>query len=118
MSSEIGIYQVTLVSRERKLDYIPVDILIKGMIIAGWKDWKEKCEKIPIYNGAGIKKPSFDLMSYAEAHDVLPPINAVMYSGIKFAKCPAYAWIIRIIEMIIPALIIDRLLVFNGERPK
>jgi fatty acyl-CoA reductase len=118
MSSELGIYQVTLTSPDRKLDYVPVDILIKAMIIAGWKDWKEKTENLQIYNAAGVLSPSFGAMSMAKCEEIVPPINAIMYHGPKFTSCKYYAWIVRVVEMIIPAIIIDGLLVWSGEKAK
>lgn len=118
IGAAIGVYQITLTSGDCKLDYVPVDILIKAMIIAGWKDWKEKSENLPIYNASGIFSPSFASMKEAEVCKILPPINAIMYNSITFTNCAFYAWIVRIVEMFIPAMILDKLLMLSGQRPR
>ncbi|XP_070507994.1 fatty acyl-CoA reductase 2-like isoform X2 [Chironomus tepperi] len=116
----LGILHASMVDGFRKLDYISVDLCVKGMIVAAWKTWKEHqtTAEIPIYNATSSKKPSFYSMSWQKMHQVYPSNNSIMYMDMTHTKCIFLFWLIKIVEQIIPALIYDGLLRLTGKKPK
>lgn len=118
MANGFGLQHVLTVDESIRLDYVPVDLCVKGMIVAAWTTWKDEVEAIPIYNASSIKNTS--LVSFRDS-DVIkkcPPLMAIMYQSVTITKCKFYAWIVRILESLIPAMIIDGLLMMLGKKPK
>lgn len=111
---------VVSVDRYAFLDYIPVDFCVKGMIISACKTWREinYVQEIPIYNAAAIIKSSFVSFHHSDVLQKNPPLMAVMYQSAVFTKCKFFAWIVRIVENLIPALIIDCILSIGGKKKK
>lgn len=109
-----------MVDKRRKLDYVPVDICVKGSIVAAWKTWKERktTKMIPIYNSTSIKNPSFVSINDQQIHIKYPSMNTIMYIEVTHVNCSFIAWTIKIVEQIIPALILDGILRMNGKKPK
>jgi hypothetical protein len=99
---------------------VPVDICVKGMLIAAWKTWRENAPAMPvsIYNASSLKKASFFSLKANNVIDEYPPMQAIMYQDHWYIKCRFIGWVIRIVEQIIPALIIDGLLTVVGEKTK
>jgi hypothetical protein len=101
---------------------IPVDICVKGMIIASWKVWKEnfiKSEKIEVFNAASIKFVSYESLS--SASDMVkkyPSKNCIGLISVTFTSCRFYSTILKIFRHFIPAIFIDGLLFATGNQPK
>jgi len=104
----------------RKLDYVPVDLCVRGMIVAAWKTWKERqvTKEIPIYNATSTKRPSFYSMSWQKLHNVYPSKNSIMYVDVTHTSYVFLFWMIKIVEQLIPAVIYDGLLRLGGRKPK
>lgn len=113
-----GFQHVTTIQADIKLDYVPVDLCVKGMIVSSWRVFKEKTQEIPIFNASSIKTPSLGMLQNSPEPVKYPPLMAFMYCSNTFTTCFYYAWIIRILENLIPSMILDRLLVLKGEKPK
>lgn len=109
-----------MVDEERKLDYIPVDLCVRGMLVAAYKVCNEHptTKSLPIYNATSIKKPSFRNMNDQKIHVKHPSRNAIMYVSVTHTSCWFLAWTIKIFEQIIPALVLDGLLRWKGRKPK
>lgn len=105
-------------NQDNILDYVPVDICVKGMIVAGFKDFKEKSENIPIYNGSSIKLVSLRALKDCKSIHENPPLQAISYLGITFTKCKFIFWVIKILECLIPAMILDVAAKVVGEKPR
>jgi hypothetical protein len=120
MSHLLGLSHVTTVDPEIRLDYIPVDLCAKGMIVSAFKTYQErqKVTEIPIYNAANIKTMPFTTLISATGYQSNPPLNAVMYRGQTYTHCFFYAWIVRIFENLLPMLLLDGLLMLNGKKKK
>jgi hypothetical protein len=90
------------------------------MIVSSYKMSKEQNPKaeIPIYNAARIKRISFGLMNSTNADEMFPSIKKLMYRSMTFSKCKFRVWQIRILESLIPALIVDKLMQWCGQKPQ
>jgi hypothetical protein len=49
---------------------------------------------------------------------VHPSMQCVGIPSMTFTKCVFYAWLLRIFRNLIPALILDALLLVSGNKPK
>jgi hypothetical protein len=114
----MGVSHVSNVSGDTVLDYVPVDICVKGMIITAWKTWRERAPVMPIYNACGLKKATVIAFQRNTIVDDYPPKEAIMYYDHYHIKCRYLGWVVRIVEQIIPALVIDGLLKVTGQRTK
>lgn len=107
-----------------ELDIIPVDICVKGMIIAAWKQWRDQqnllASEMPIYNATSVKVCSYNsmMMSLTDSTEKYPPIKLFGIPSMTMTKCVFYAWIIRIFRCILPALIVDGFLKLTGNKPQ
>lgn len=109
-----------------KMDMIPVDTCIKGMIIASYKTWrdKERCLKdggnvIPVYNATSLRHVSYSSLN--RTSDVIraqPSLNAFGTPHVTFSACIYYVWILRIFRHIIPAVLVDILLRISNNKPR
>jgi alcohol-forming fatty acyl-CoA reductase len=117
-----GINHVLDIKGSNILNMIPVDICVKGMIIASWKVWKEnfiKSEKIEVFNAASIKFVSYESMGDGEnAIKKYPSKNCIGPVSVTFTTCRFYSTILKIFRHYIPAMIIDGLLFATGNEPK
>lgn len=103
------------------MNFIPVDICVKGMIIASYDVWKEKRQNDlpPVYNAASINIVKYEqLQANREIPKEYPSINALGETDTTFTTCAFYAWIIRIFRNLIPAVIIDTLLRISNQKPR
>lgn len=104
------------------MDSVPADVVARGLIITAWKTWKDQALveplEIPVYNAARIQLMTYGATrSLRVLHDY-PPELAIMYCATVFTTCTPYSWLIRIVESIIPAIILDTILKLSGSKPK
>lgn len=76
--------------------------------------------RTPIYNAASIKTPVYESLSYDMVSMVekFPSVNMLGIPSITYTTCVYYAWMIRIVRNIIPALIIDGILKITAGKTK
>lgn len=127
LAASFGIAQVfSTIKINSRLDIVYADVVVKGMMIAAFKNNKDyqtskinrSCLEIPIYNAAKIQNvltKSFELIRVLKD---FPPDKSIMYCSALFTSCPFLSWMVRIVESFIPALIIDGILRINGMKPK
>lgn len=118
LATGMGLYHVALMDGDIVFDYIPVDICVKGMIVAAWKDWKEKSENLPIYNASSVKLASMESMKRVKKLFDNPPLDAIMYCSMFFTQCKFIYWVVKIIESLIPAMILDQVAKMVGLRAR
>lgn len=118
VANGFGLQHVLPVDENIRLDYVPVDLTVKGMIVAAWTTWKDEIDEIPIYNASSIKNTSLVSFRNSDVIQKSPPLMAIMYQSVSITKCTFYAWIVRILESLIPAMIIDGLLMMLGRKPQ
>lgn len=118
VASAFGINHVSSIDENIIYDYIPVDLCIKSLIVAGFKDYTEKSQMLPIYNSSSVKQASMTSLNHAQLVHDTPPVKAVMHFGMTFTKCAFVFWMIKIIEGLIPALIMDGIAKLVGIKPK
>jgi hypothetical protein len=123
LTGAIGISHLTNLRGSNEMNMVPIDICIKGMLVAAFKVWRDRDfrqeSEIPIYNSASIKIITYD--SFNDSSAVVAQFPSLKIIGIPhmtFTTCTFYGWIIRIFRMLIPALIIDGLLLISGNKPQ
>lgn len=104
------------------LDIIPVDICVKGMILASAKDQKsdEMPTEAPVYNAASIRTISIQQLQEA-AKSLMennPLENSIGLPSIIFTKYKLCLIFFTIYLQILPALLIDGLLILFCKKPK
>lgn len=123
----MGINHVMNLAGKQTMNVVPVDLCVKGLLIAAWKYWKDQqnqstgvISEIPVYNSASIKIISYDSMKYGMMDYVEnnPSVNLIGLPSVTFTTCVYYAWIIRIFRNLIPALFLDVVLLIARQKPK
>lgn len=99
---------------------IPVDICVKGMIIASEKHKKgsQRFEAIPVYNAASVHE--FTLKEMLAAVDQLEDHyleNAIGIPHITLVESKLLGTILKFLYQIVPALLIDGCLLIAGRKP-
>lgn len=119
----LGLVHVLNFSGNNKMDLIPVDVCVKGMIIASHKVWVDRMQgiddKISLYNATSTRIVSFE--SISETNDFFfkyPPKDVLGIPSATFSNCIYYVWILRIFRQLIPALFFDTLLCMTRNQPK
>lgn len=113
-----GIKRVQIGSLD--IEVIPVDICVKGMIIASWKHQKgtDRDAMIPVYNAAAV---------HLIAHEMLVQVSDSLYDhlfnkaiglpSLIYTDCRYYAGIMIVLQQLIPAVLIDALLILMKRKP-
>lgn len=120
MVGAIGVNNVVGIKGSREMNMVPVDICVKGLIIASYNIWKDKLQMdVPVYNAASIKLVTYlSMMDVSKRIQEAPSMKAIGPPNVTFTSCVYYAWLVRIFRNIIPAIILDGLLCISGQKPK
>jgi hypothetical protein len=118
----LGMIHVLVLRAQTQMNMIPVDVCVKGALIAAWKTWKEKLESqpiVPVYNAASIKFVSYASMKENWEYGYeFPSKQSIGIPDVTFTTCTYYAGILRIFRHLIPALLLDGLMILNNMKPK
>lgn len=122
MAGAIGLNHTMNVSPSNILNMIPVDICVKGLIVASFKAWKERASlqasEVPVYNAASVKFVSYNSLTLCyEVAKKNPSMKMIGSPHVIFTGCWYYAWLVRIFRNLIPALILDGLLLMTKKKP-
>lgn len=123
MAGAIGLSHVSNIPGSNILNMIPIDICVKGLIVASFKVWKERAKlqtsEVPVFNAASVKFVSYTSMEVCyEVAQKNPSMKMLGIPRVTFTGCWYYAWLVRIFRNLLPALIIDGLLRLSGNKPK
>lgn len=127
MTGILGVNHILNSKSSDKLDGVPVDVCVKGMIVAAFKQWSDnqgametQLNTIPVYNAASMINVSYDSMSMDIVSLTLgsPSLYRFGIPDVTYTKCVIYGWAIRIFRNIIPAVIVDCLLKLSGNQPR
>lgn len=114
----LGLDHVSNCVGEIKANLIGVDLVVRGMLIAAWKTWKENLRKMTVYNAASMRDFNIDILRS------LTPIPKTYYS-IK-AVSPQYgfiieskflAFVLKVFLTLIPFAVIDGVLMIVKKKP-
>lgn len=119
----LGLNHVLECDGRHIMDVIPVDVCVKGMIVAAFSTWKKlqtDAENIPVMNAASIKLATYNSMKIdMEAiTKAAPSVNMFGVPHITYTTCVYYASLIRLFRSILPALFVDGILKIMGKKPK
>lgn len=117
----LGLSHVTACKTNNHLDTIPVDVCVKGMIVAALKTWKDQNKpEIPIFNATSIRLITFKSMALTirKMNLKVPSVNMFGIPYVHFTACAYYAWLICLFRNLLPALFVDGVLKVSGNKPK
>lgn len=117
----LGINHVVNSAGSNEMNAVPLDVCVKGMIVASYNVWKDKkqSEEIAVYNAASVKCLTYESMMGIKPLVLKnPSMKSIGIPYVTFTKCVYYAWILRIFRNLIPAIIMDGLLCITGNKPK
>ncbi|CRK98511.1 CLUMA_CG011867, isoform A [Clunio marinus] len=120
IAAQLGLYHVSVGNVSFELNMIPVDICVKGMIVASVKNAKQNDEvcEIEVINAASIKHLTVLVLMHAIKTFKQNSLKVIDVTSVTFTSCTAYAWMIRIFRQIIPSVIIDSLLKMTKNEPR
>lgn len=102
------------------IEVIPVDICVKGMIIASVKHSNgiERQQAIPVYNAAAVHLIAHNMLVHVSdsLHDHLFN-KAIGLPSLIYTDCRYYAGIMIVLQQLIPAVLIDSLLILMKRKP-
>ncbi|XP_030757393.1 fatty acyl-CoA reductase wat-like [Sitophilus oryzae] len=124
VASGKGILKTAYASGHITADYVPVDIITKGLIAGVWKKSFESHEeklKISVYNGSNNDVNNLTLTEMLEMGKKLTweyPLNDVLwYPSGKPTSCFWNYYFRVMLYHILPALLVDTLLWIIGHKP-
>jgi alcohol-forming fatty acyl-CoA reductase len=100
----LGLSHVTTCRGSNALDIIPVDVCVKGLVVAPFSIWKnQQKNEIPIVNAASVKFVTYDsmIMDMKSMSRKIPSVKMFGIPGYTFTTCVYYAWLIRIFRSLI-----------------
>jgi alcohol-forming fatty acyl-CoA reductase len=118
----LGLSHIFQNNPRHTMDAIPVDVCVKGMIVAAFSTWKKlqiEPNDVPVINAASAKCIKYHMMTMdlTRMAKETPSSNRFGIPSVVFTNCFFYAWIVRIMRQIMPALIVDGILVLSGKKP-
>ena len=118
----LGLNHVLECDGRHIMDVIPVDVCVKGMIVAAFSTWKKlqiNEEEILVLNAASIKLASYNSMriDLKTITKEAPSVNMFGIPHITYTNCVYYACLIRLFRNILPALFVDGILKIMGKKP-
>ncbi|XP_026322622.1 putative fatty acyl-CoA reductase CG8306 [Hyposmocoma kahamanoa] len=120
MGASKGVVRRLPIAKEIIADYIPVDIVINELLVAGWQAAKAK-SGISVYHcSSSTQRPFQWVMADTQVNALLhkyPLKSAVWYPYLKFVSS---LWLFRLSAIFVhffPAILLDNLLRITGGRP-
>jgi hypothetical protein len=119
----LGLSHMIQNNERHTLDAIPVDVCVKGMIVAAFSTWKQlqiEPKVVPIINAASAKCIRYHMMTMDLARMAKETPSSYRFGipSVVFTNCSFYAWFIRIFRHLMPALLVDGILILLGKKPK
>lgn len=119
-----GILKSTYTKPDIVMDYIPVDVAIKGIILGTCKRGRipiTRDSSMHVYNIASCKFMSISMKEMIDMalkiNEVVPLANCIWWPHSTITTCYYNFYINTLIYQLIPALIIDKMLTFAGHKP-
>ncbi|KAF7287627.1 putative fatty acyl-CoA reductase CG8306 [Rhynchophorus ferrugineus] len=121
MGASKGVIRRLPVGKHLIYDYIPVDIVVNSLLVAGFHAGVTQTKKVKIYHATSSTRNPFK-WDYVETriNDNLhkyPLKSAVWYPHLKLVPSITYYKISAIFVHILPALILDTVTIITGGRP-
>ncbi|KAF2898636.1 hypothetical protein ILUMI_07546 [Ignelater luminosus] len=121
MGAAKGVIRRLPVGRELIYDYIPVDIVVNQLIVAGYHAGFTQTKEVQVYHCTSSTRRPFRWSSVDDKINMylhkFPLKSAVWYPHLKFLPSVTWFRISAIFVHIIPALILDTVTRIAGGRP-
>uniref|UniRef100_A0A1B6MEP8 Fatty acyl-CoA reductase n=1 Tax=Graphocephala atropunctata TaxID=36148 RepID=A0A1B6MEP8_9HEMI len=119
---EMGILHCFRTNKEYTLDIVPVDLVVNGMIAAAWRTGTSRASKLPVYNFTLTPEQRADWKSMHAYGDLYAGdfafSQAVWYNSFFFTSSSHVDNFCHLFLHKIPGLILDRLAVMSGKKPR
>ncbi|XP_070495539.1 putative fatty acyl-CoA reductase CG5065 [Chironomus tepperi] len=120
VGSGIGIVRTMYSNPDNRCDFLPVDVCVKGMIIAAWKKGMEHDNSIPVYNCASYNVATLKIQQIIDIGKCLcavtPLDNMLFIPGGHITNSRYSNYVKVIFYQLLPALIIDGILKLKGHK--
>ncbi|CAK1593067.1 unnamed protein product [Parnassius mnemosyne] len=120
MGAAKGVVRRLPLAKQNIADYIPVDIVVNQLLVAGWHAAKEKSGLTVYHCSSSTQKPFRWTMLESQVNEMLhkyPLKSAVWYPHLEFVPT---LWMFRVSAIFIhffPAILLDMLLRLTGGKP-
>ncbi|KAG8310386.1 hypothetical protein J6590_064970 [Homalodisca vitripennis] len=118
----MGFLHCFRINKELCLDIVPVDLVVNGMIAAAWQTGSFRNPNLRIYNFIASYEMKADwktISSYAEMYlEYFPYSQSVWYSSFIFTTNSFVDEFCHIFLHKIPGLLLDRLTIISGQKPR
>lgn len=121
VGSGIGIVRTMYSNPDNRCDFTPVDVCVKGMIIAAWKEAHVKSTSTPVYNCSSYGLSTATLQQIVDIGKCLteriPFEKMIFMPGGRITSNRYLNYVKLIFLQLLPALLIDLILRFKGHKP-
>ncbi|KAJ2943359.1 hypothetical protein O0L34_g12167 [Tuta absoluta] len=120
MGAAKGVVRRLPLAAENVADYIPVDVVVNELLVAGWQAAKSKSGLTVYHCSTSTQKPFHWGMLESKVNGLLhkyPLKSAVWYPHLKFVSSLLMFRISAIFVHFFPALLLDTMLRLTGGRP-
>nr|QLI62003.1 fatty acyl-CoA reductase 13 [Streltzoviella insularis] len=120
MGASKGVVRRLPLAKENIADYIPVDVVVNELLVAGWYAAKEKSGLTVYHCSSSTQRPFKWELIESEINEILhkyPLKSAVWYPHLKFVPS---LWLFRLSAIFVhffPGFLLDQLLRITGGRP-
>ncbi|CAG4949633.1 unnamed protein product [Parnassius apollo] len=120
MGAAKGVVRRLPLAKQNIADYIPVDIVVNQLLVAGWHAAKEKSGLTVYHCSSSTQKPFRWTMLESKVNEMLhkyPLKSAVWYPHLEFVPT---LWMFRVSAIFVhffPAILLDMLLRLMGGKP-
>ncbi|CAH2056239.1 unnamed protein product, partial [Iphiclides podalirius] len=120
MGAAKGVVRRLPMAKQNIADYIPVDIVVNQLLVAGWHAAKEKSGLTVYHCSSSTQKPFRWIMLETQVNELLhkyPLKSAVWYPRLEFVSS---LWLFRLSAIFVhffPAILLDMMLRLTGGKP-
>ncbi|XP_050316359.1 putative fatty acyl-CoA reductase CG8306 [Anthonomus grandis grandis] len=120
MGASKGVIRRLPVAKNLVYDYIPVDIVVNNLLVAGYHAGATQTKQLEIYHSTSSTRNPFKWASVEQSVNMylhkFPLKSAVWYPNLKFISSISYYKFSSFFVHILPALILDTVLRCTGGR--
>ncbi|XP_055629552.1 fatty acyl-CoA reductase wat-like isoform X1 [Toxorhynchites rutilus septentrionalis] len=116
-----GIVRTTNLDLNLSMNWMPVDVSIKGAIITAWKQSLVPSSELMVYNNAVEQHKTITHRFLMEAGSSIclrvPMSKTLWFPGVNATKCKYWFYTLFFWLQIVPSVLVDLLLKLTGKQP-